>query len=93
MEGIEWRLTSLFYAEGLVLCIESQENPGGMVGRFVEVCRRRGLKPNAGKGKVIVLGVEEGLECEVCVDWIRLEHVSEFKYLGCVLDKSGTDEA
>ena len=23
----------------------------------------------------------------------RLEHVSEFKYLGCVLDESGTDEA
>ena len=24
---------------------------------------------------------------------IRLEHVSEFKYLGCVLGESGTDEA
>ena len=30
---------------------------------------------------------------EVCVDGIHLEHVLEFKYLGCVLDKSGTDEA
>ena len=36
---------------------------------------------------------KEGLECEVCVDGIRLEHISEFKYLGYVLDKSGTDEA
>ena len=36
---------------------------------------------------------EEGLECEVCVDVMRLEHVLEFKYLGCVLDESGTDEA
>ena len=34
-----------------------------------------------------------GLECEARVDEIRLEHVSEFKYLGCVLDESGTDEA
>ena len=25
--------------------------------------------------------------------WIRLEHVSEFKYLRCVLDESGTVEA
>ena len=25
--------------------------------------------------------------------WIHLEHVSEFKYLGCVLDESGTNEA
>ena len=38
------------------------------------------------------VGEEEGLECEVYVDEIRLEHVSEFKYLGCVLDESGTFE-
>ena len=29
----------------------------------------------------------------VSVDGIGLEHVSEFKYLGCVLHKSGSDEA
>ena len=40
-----------------------------------------------------MLGGEEGLECEVCVDGIRLEHVSEFIYLGCILDESGTYEA
>ena len=33
------------------------------------------------------------LEYEVCVDQICLKHVSEFKYLGFVLDESGTDEA
>ena len=60
---------------------------------FVQVCRRRGLKVNAGKSKVMVSGVEEGLECKVCVDGMRLEHVSEFKYLGYVLGESGTDEA
>ena len=58
-----------------------------MVGRFVEMCRRRGLKVNADKNKVMVLNGEEGLECEVNVDGIYLEHVSEFKYLGCVLDE------
>ena len=35
----------------------------------------------------------EGLECEVSVDEMRLEYVSEFEYLGCVLDELGTDEA
>ena len=54
-----------------------------MVEQFDEVCWRRGLKVNAGKSKVMVLNGEEGLECEVQVDWIRLEHVSEFKYLEC----------
>ena len=32
-------------------------------------------------------------ECEVCVNGIRLEHVSKFKYLGCVLGELGTYEA
>ena len=32
-------------------------------------------------------------ECEAYVDGIRLNHVSEFKYFGCVLDESGTDRA
>ena len=55
--------------------------------RFVEACRRRGLKVSAGKSKVMVLNGEKGLECEVYVDRVRL------KYLGCVLDESGSDEA
>ena len=33
------------------------------------------MKVNAGKSKVMVLGGEEGLQGEVCVDGIRLEHV------------------
>ena len=41
----------------------------------------------------MVLGGKEGLKYEVCVDRLRLEHVSKFKYLGCVLDESGADEA
>ena len=31
--------------------------------------------------------------CDIHVDGICLEHVSEYKYLGCVLDVSGTDRA
>ena len=63
------------------------------MGRFIEVRKRRGLKVNAGKIKVVVMNGEEGLECEVHVDGVRLEHVSEFKYLGCGLDEPGTDGA
>ena len=40
----------------------------------------------------MILNGEEGLECEVYVDGISLEHISEFKYLECVLDESRTDE-
>ena len=73
-------MPGLLYADDLVLCGEFEEDLRAMVGRF-EVCMRRGLKVNAGKSKVMVLNGEEGLECEVHIDGIRLEHVSEFKYL------------
>ena len=89
----EWRLPVILYADDLVLCDESEKDLRALVGRFAEVCKRRGLKCNAGKSKVMVLGGGEGLECEICSDGIRLEHVYEFKYLGCVLDESGTDGA
>ena len=62
-DGKEWKLPGLLYAGDLVLCGESEEDLRVMVRRFTEVCRRRGLKVNAGKSKVIVLNDEEGLEC------------------------------
>ena len=59
--------------------IGRREDLRAIVGHFIEVCRRSCLKANAGKSKVMLLGGEEGLECEVCVDGIHLEQVSEFK--------------
>ena len=49
-------------------CVESEEHLRAMVGRFAEECRKRGLKVNAGKSKVLVLNGEEGLVFEVHVD-------------------------
>ena len=86
-DGREWRLPSFLYADDLVLCGESEEDLRAIVGWFTEVCRRRGLKVKACKSKVMVLNGEERLEYEVHVHGIHLEHVSEFKYLGCVLDE------
>ena len=84
-------MPGLFHAGDLVLCGEPEETLRAMVGRFAKVCRRRGLKVNASKSKVILFGGEEGFEYEVCLDGIRLAHLSEFKYLGCVLEESGAD--
>ena len=50
-----------------------------MVGWFAEMCKRRGLKANEGKTKVMVLNGEEGLEYEVHIDEIYLKHVLDFK--------------
>ena len=67
-EGREWRLPDLLYADDLVLCGESEEDLRAKVGRFFDSCKRTGLKVNAGKRKVILLGGEEELECKVCVN-------------------------
>ena len=67
-EGTEWRLPGLLYADDLVLCSELEKDLKAIVGRFIEVFRRRGLKVNPGKSKVIMFGGEEGLECEVCLN-------------------------
>ena len=64
-EGREWRLPGLLYADDFVLCRESEEDLRAIVGRFIKVCRKRGLKINAGKRKVMLLGGKEGLECEI----------------------------
>ena len=79
-EGRERRLPDHLHTDDLILCGETEEDLRAMVGRFVEMCRRRSLKVNVGKRRMMILNGEEGLECEVYVDRIRLEHVSEFKY-------------
>ena len=86
-------IADLLYSDDLVLCCEYEEYLRAMVGVFVEVCRKKGLKVHGGKSKVMALNGEEGLEREVQLGGIHLEHVSEFKYLGCVLDESGADGA
>ena len=45
------------------------------------MCRNTGLKFNAGNSKVIVFNEKGRFESEVHVEEIRLEHVSEFKYI------------
>ena len=79
-EGREWIL--------LVSCIQMtwfyvaylKKTFRTMAGRFVKVFKKRDLKVNTDKSKVMVLNGKEGLECEDLVDEMRLEHVSEFKH-------------
>ena len=74
-------------------CVVSRKKTRGQWWNVLLRCEGEVLKDNAGKSKVMVFGGEGELEYEVFVDGICLEHVSEFKYLGFVLNESGTDEA
>ena len=42
-------MPGLLYADDKVICDESEEALRVMIGRFAEVCRRKGLKIDAGK--------------------------------------------
>src|SRR5678815_4489350 len=90
--GREWRVPYLLYANDLVLCGESEESLRGLVERYGRVFKRRGLKVNVDKSKVMVVS-EDSPRCEVMLDGEQLEQVSEFKYLGYMLDEKGTDDA
>ena len=58
-EGREWILPGLLHAENWIFCGVAEEDLKVMMRRFVEVCRRRGVKVNENKNKVMVIGGEE----------------------------------
>ena len=56
-EGENWRLPDILYAD--LVWSELEEDQRVIIGNTVEVCRRRGLKMNADKSVVKVLGGKE----------------------------------
>ena len=56
----EWRLLGLLHVDVLVLCGKLEEDLMTILGRLVEVCRKRCLTVNTCKNKVILLKREEG---------------------------------
>src|SRR5678815_1140476 len=61
--GREWRAPYLLYEDDLVLCGESEESLRGLVERFGRVWKRRGLKVNLDKSKVMFVSVDSPLCC------------------------------
>ncbi len=76
-----------------------------MINEFYNVCKRRKLKVNAGKSRVMVFEKKKGevidfniaywvrmpavARCRIRLGSEKMEEVSEFKYLGTVLCKHG----
>src|SRR5678816_845099 len=90
--GGEWRVPYLLYADDLVMFDESEKSLRGLVERFGRVCKRWGSKINVDKSKVMVVS-EDSPRCEVMLDGEQLKQMSEFKYVGYMLDDNGTDDA
>ncbi|KAK3896274.1 hypothetical protein Pcinc_000018 [Petrolisthes cinctipes] len=96
------------FADDTVLMAESERELQRVVDEFQSVYKRRKLKVNVGKSKVMVfektktevidfatpyrVAVPTGTECEITLGGERMEEVREFKYLGTVLCNHGSME-
>ena len=54
-----WRVNQLLYVDDKVLIGNSRENLKQLLDEFYIVCKRRKLKVNVGKNKVVVCGRTE----------------------------------
>ena len=107
-EESEWRMITSLFADDTVLFAESEEELQRVVNEFYEVCKRRKLKVNCDKSKVMVferrktevidfgrpyrVRLENESSCRITMGGQCLEEVKEFKYLGTMLCKYGSME-
>ncbi len=101
--GVEQPLVAGLYADDTMLLAESEGMLQRIVDEFDRVCKRRKLKVNTGKSKVMVferareqtinfakpyrVGSEAILGCKIWLGIEKMEEVNEFKYLGTILCK------
>ena len=53
------------------------------------MCKKRNLKVNATKSKVLVFERNSNTECTILLDGQGMESVRTFKYLGSIMSKDG----
>ncbi len=84
-----------------MLIAESESDLQNLVSAFDSVCKRRILKVNVNKSKVMVcewsrspyrVGIECEKECKIILNGEEMEEIYEFKYLGSVICKCGGTE-
>ncbi len=99
--GVEQRVVASLYADDTVLLAESEGMLQRIIDEFDRVCKRRKLKVNAGKSKMMVferardqtvnfanpyrVGSEAILGCKIWLGQEKMEEVNEFKYLRTIL--------
>ncbi len=105
LSGEVGSVVTCLFADYTVLVAESEGDLQRVVNEFCSVCKRRKLKVNAGKSKVMVLERREAevidfntayrvrlpavARSRIVLGSEKMEEMSEFKYLGTVLCKHG----
>ncbi len=59
LNGKDWTFVTLLFADGTVLLADSEGDLQRVVNEFYRICKRRKLKMNAGKNKVMVFQKKE----------------------------------
>ncbi len=102
LNGEVWSVVTCLFADDLPCCWQKARGDlQRVVNAFYSVCKRRKLKVNAGKSKVMVFErrAEEVIDfntayrirlpavvrCRIMLGSEEMEEVSEFKYLGTVM--------
>ena len=92
--GSEWQVNQLLFADDTVVVADSEEKLCQLVAEFGRVCKRRKLRVNVGKSKVMrCTRNEDGARLNVTLDGEVLEEVDQFKYLGAIVAANGGVEA
>ncbi len=105
LNGEVWSVVPCLFADDTVLLAESNGDLQRVVNELFSVCKRRKLKVNAGKSKVMVSERKEEeainfnaacrvrlpavTSCRIMLGSEKMEEVSELKYFGTVLCKHG----
>ena len=90
----DWEMNQLLFADDTVVVADSEEKLCRLVSEFGRVCKRRKLRVNVGKSKVMRCTKNEGsARLNVMIDGEALEEVDQFKYLGSVIAANGGVEA
>ena len=86
----EWEMNQLLFADDTVIVADSEEKLNQLVSEFGRVCKRRKLRVNVGKSKVMrCTRSEDGANLNVRLNGEVLEEVSQFKYLGSIVAADG----
>ena len=87
--GERWRINHIMFADDVVLMGDSDKELQEMVSKFEEMCRRRKLRVNVNKSKVMRMGKRRSSPLEIKLEGGSLEEVEVFRYLGVDLAADG----
>lgn len=89
--GERWVLSMLLFADDTVLVADSEEKLQCLVTEFGRVCKRRKLKVNVGKSKVLRCSNEGACgRMHIQLEGEEMEQVGAFKYLGSHIAEDGS---